>query len=73
MKPTVEPFVPPGDFAAELKYLRTRLGISQRMVGELVGVPTDTISKWEQGQRRPLAVTAASVLAHLRTYAFLHR
>jgi len=38
---------------ADIKKIRTRLGLSQRDFSERFGIPVDTIQHWEQGRREP--------------------
>jgi putative transcriptional regulator len=38
---------------AEIKRIRTRLGLSQREFADRFGIPIDTIQHWEQGRREP--------------------
>ena len=40
-------------FGKNLKELRLELGISQKNLGEILGVVNQTISFWEQGNREP--------------------
>ena len=37
----------------EIKRLRKRLGLTQTQLAEEVGVPTNTLARWEQGERTP--------------------
>jgi transcriptional regulator with XRE-family HTH domain len=36
--------------ANELRRLRRRLGLSQSQMAEVVGVPANTIARWERGE-----------------------
>ena len=40
-------------FGVRLKELRMELGISQRKLGEILGVCNQTVSFWENGSREP--------------------
>ena len=40
-------------FGQRLKELRTEKGLSQRKLGEILGVCNQTISFWETGAREP--------------------
>jgi putative transcriptional regulator len=50
----------------QIKAIRTRLGLTQGLMGGIVGVSTKTIEAWEIGYRRPSS-TARRVLAELDT------
>jgi len=50
----------------QIKDIRTRLGLTQVLMGGVVGVSTKTIEAWEIGYRRPSS-TAMRVLAELDT------
>jgi len=50
----------------QIKSIRTRLGLTQGLMGGIVGVSTKTIEAWEIGYRRPSS-TAMRVLAELDT------
>jgi len=52
--------------SVQIKQIRTRLGLTQAMMGGIVGVSTKTIESWEIGYRRPSS-TAMRVLAELDT------
>lgn len=38
---------------ADIKKIRTQIGMSQREFSERFGIPVDTIQHWEQGRREP--------------------
>ena len=50
----------------QIKSIRTRLGLTQSLMGGVVGVSTKTIESWEIGYRRPSS-SAMRVLAELDT------
>ncbi len=50
----------------EIKGLRARLGLTQGLMGGIVGVSTKTVEAWEIGYRRPSSA-AMRVLAELDT------
>jgi putative transcriptional regulator len=50
----------------EIKSLRTRLGLTQGLMGGIIGVSTKTVEAWEIGYRRPSS-SAMRVLAELDT------
>ena len=50
----------------QIKDIRARLGLTQGLMGGIVGVSTKTIEAWEIGYRRPSS-TAMRVLAGLDT------
>ena len=37
----------------QIKRLRKKLGLTQRQLAEELGVPTNTVARWEQGERTP--------------------
>lgn len=41
------------NFAARLKAIRTARGMTQRNLGEAMGIDANVISNWEMGIRRP--------------------
>ncbi|MBQ8882127.1 MAG: helix-turn-helix transcriptional regulator [Clostridia bacterium] len=41
------------EFGKNLKLLRTERGLSQRQLGDILGVCNQTISFWEAGSREP--------------------
>ena len=47
------------DMAAYARRVRRRLGLSQVEMSRRIGVPPDTIRKWEQGQRGPTGAARA--------------
>jgi putative transcriptional regulator len=47
------------DFGNNVKFYRTRLGLTQTQLSEKVGVSQNSISSIETGQYRPTAYTAA--------------
>ena len=42
--------------ASKIKELRLKKGLSQRELGEVLGVSDQAISKWEKGQSQPSAM-----------------
>jgi len=50
----------------QIKGIRTRLGLTQGLMGGIVGVSTKTVEAWEIGYRRPSS-SAMRVLAELDT------
>ncbi len=50
----------------EIKKLRARLGLTQGLMGGIVGVSTKTVEAWEIGYRRPSS-PAMRILAELDT------
>lgn len=50
-----------------IRQLRNKVGISQRQLSELTGIPVGTIRSWEQGNRKP-----PSYLISLIEYKILH-
>ena len=42
--------------AGKIKEYRLRKGLSQRELGEILGVSDQAISKWEKGQSQPSAM-----------------
>ena len=50
----------------QIKDFRARLGLTQGLMGGIVGVSSKTIEAWEAGYRRPSS-TAMRVLAELDT------
>jgi len=50
----------------QIKEIRTRLGVTQVLMGGIVGVSTKTVEAWEVGYRKPSS-SAMRVLAELDT------
>ncbi|MCL1805850.1 MAG: type II toxin-antitoxin system MqsA family antitoxin [Clostridiales bacterium] len=50
----------------QIKSIRTRLGLTQSLMGGVVGVSVKSIEAWENGSRRPSS-SAMRVLAELDT------
>jgi putative transcriptional regulator len=50
----------------EIKSIRARLGLTQGIMGGIIGVSTKTVEAWEVGYRRPSS-SAMRVLAELDT------
>lgn len=48
----------------ELKELRMSMGLSARALGELIGVRTRSVYKWERGERQisPMVINLVAVL-----------
>ena len=53
--------MPNKDFAAMLKYLRNRSGLTQMEIAKKLGVAKSTISMYENGQREPEFETLESL------------
>ncbi len=53
LSPGMLPYDLPPDYAERIKTLRLRLDLTQARLGELLGVSTGTVSRWESGQIRP--------------------
>ena len=47
------PWTPPGSVADRLRTARRALGLTQRDLGQLLGVDTATVPSWEAGRHRP--------------------
>ncbi len=47
------------DMARYARRVRRRLGLTQMEMARRIGVPPDTIRKWEQGQRGPTGAARA--------------
>jgi len=62
----VEVLAVPSYNPTQIKDIRVRLGLTQGLMGSVVGVSTKTIEAWEAGWRSPSA-TARRVLAELDT------
>jgi putative transcriptional regulator len=50
---------------AEFHFLRTEMDLSQRLLGQLLGVTDQAIAKWEKARQRPVANTSAERLLRL--------
>ena len=50
---------------AEFRFLRTEMDLSQRLLGQLLGVTDQAIAKWEKARQRPVANTSAERLLRL--------
>ena len=48
-------------FKSNLKYLRTKKGLSQNKLGQLIGVNQTTIARWEDNNRVPTIDNAIDV------------
>src|SRR5215831_1081942 len=46
----------PLDFPVRIKRLRDKLGITQMLLAELMGVSFASVNRWENGQSRPSAL-----------------
>ena len=57
------PWTPPGSVADWLRTARRALGLTQRDLGQLLGVDPATVPSWETGRHRP----TWKLLARLRT------
>lgn len=55
-------------FGERLKTLRTQKGVSQEVVGDLLGVNKQTISGYERGVRRPAGENALEAYEKLADY-----
>jgi putative transcriptional regulator len=53
---------PRGLTGAEFKFLRTEMDLSQRVLGQLLGVTDQAIAKWEKARQKPVANKAAERL-----------
>lgn len=47
------PYDAPPDYPERIKQLRSSLDLTQAQIGELLGVSTPTVSRWERGQLKP--------------------
>ena len=47
---------------AEFRFLRTEMDLSQRLLGQLLGVTDQAIAKWEKARQRPVANKSAERL-----------
>ena len=47
------PWMPPGSVAAWLRIARRALGLTQRDLGQLLGVDPATVPSWEARRHRP--------------------
>ncbi len=63
---TIEILPVPDYKPQEIKGIRARLGLTQGLMGGIVGVSTKTVEAWEIGYRRPSSA-AMRVLAELDT------
>lgn len=65
---------PPAFKAADVKRLRARLAMTQRLFAKLIGVSSELVEHWEQGIRspRPIACRLLNEIARDPT-AFLQR
>ena len=63
---TIEILPIPHYDSQQIKGIRIRLGLTQGLMGGIVGVSTKTIEAWEIGYRRP-SLSAMRVLAELDT------
>lgn len=52
-------------FGSQLRAMRLALGLTQREVGELVGRTTNTVARWERGERTPDRNAQVGVIARL--------
>jgi len=59
------PWTPPGSVAAWLRIARRALGLTQRDLGELLGVDPATVPGWEAGRHRPTRALMARLRAIL--------
>ena len=50
---------------AEFRFLRTEMDLSQRLLGQLLGVTDQAIAKWEKAHQKPVANRAAERLLRL--------
>jgi len=63
---TIEILPVPDYKPQQIKEIRARLGLTQGLMGGIVGVSTKTVEAWEIGYRRPSS-SAMRVLAELDT------
>ncbi|MDR0468986.1 MAG: helix-turn-helix domain-containing protein [Peptococcaceae bacterium] len=67
LRTTVIEVLPIPDYnSQQIKSIRIRLGLTQSLMGGIVGVSIKTIEAWETGYRRPSS-SAMRVLAELDT------
>jgi putative transcriptional regulator len=50
---------------AEFRFLRTEMDLSQRALGQLLGVTDQAIAKWEKARQQPVANKAAERLLRM--------
>ena len=62
MKPTKQPR---DSFAAMLREVRAKRKMTQVEAAKKLGIPTATLSNWEQGRNCPDKFKQIAVLAHL--------
>jgi putative transcriptional regulator len=53
---------PRGLTGAEFRFLRTEMDLSQRALGQILGVTDQAIAKWEKANRKPVTNKAAERL-----------
>jgi putative transcriptional regulator len=56
---------PRGLTGAEFRFLRTEMDLSQRALGQLLGVTEQAIAKWEKARQKPVANKAAERLLRM--------
>jgi len=49
------------DFAKKVALLRERRGLTQREVGDYVGVSRSNVTRWERGEHRPQLATIEKI------------
>ena len=49
----------------QIKKRRLQLGLSQKTVGEMLGVTSFTVLNWEKGKTQPLAVSIPQITSFL--------
>lgn len=54
--------LPGEDYAAQIKRLRARLGLTQTALAEEVGVSFPTVNRWENGKSRPSQLSWSQIL-----------
>jgi len=62
-----QPWAPPGSLTTWLRTARRALGLTQRDLGQLLGVDPATVPSWEAGRHRPtpkLMVRLRAILAN---------
>ena len=63
---TIEILPAPRYQPRQIKDIRIRLGLTQNLMGGIVGVSSKTVEAWEAGNRRP-SLSAMRVIAELDT------
>lgn len=53
-------------FGTNLKSLRTRMGLTQDELGQITGIHSNTINRWEKGEREPGFSKLNAICAYLQ-------